>query len=147
MSETVRDTMPNIFPVLRYRDASAAVDFLAAAFGFERRLVMPGPDGTVVHAELGLGPGTIMLGSAGAAETGGEMPSEARAVAQGPYVYVADVAVHHARARAAGAGIAQAPYDTDYGSREYAARDSEGLVWSFGTYLPGAPNEAASPAG
>jgi uncharacterized glyoxalase superfamily protein PhnB len=26
--------------------------------------------------------------------------------------------------------------DTDYGSREYAARDPEGNEWSFGTYQP-----------
>jgi uncharacterized glyoxalase superfamily protein PhnB len=26
--------------------------------------------------------------------------------------------------------------DTDYGSREYTARDLEGHVWSFGTYRP-----------
>ena len=26
--------------------------------------------------------------------------------------------------------------DTPYGSREYAARDPEGQVWSFGTYDP-----------
>jgi len=24
--------------------------------------------------------------------------------------------------------------DTDYGSRDYAARDPEGNLWSFGTY-------------
>jgi uncharacterized glyoxalase superfamily protein PhnB len=28
------------------------------------------------------------------------------------------------------------PTDMDYGSREYAARDHEGNVWSFGTYRP-----------
>jgi uncharacterized glyoxalase superfamily protein PhnB len=28
------------------------------------------------------------------------------------------------------------PNDTDYGSREYGARDPEGLVWHFGTYQP-----------
>ncbi|MGH2960652.1 MAG: VOC family protein, partial [Solirubrobacterales bacterium] len=27
--------------------------------------------------------------------------------------------------------------DTDYGSRDYSARDPEGNMWSFGTYLPG----------
>jgi len=27
-------------------------------------------------------------------------------------------------------------HDTDYGSRDYAARDPEGNVWSFGTYRP-----------
>ena len=26
--------------------------------------------------------------------------------------------------------------DTDYGSREYTARDLEGHEWSFGTYRP-----------
>jgi len=29
-------TTPTISPVLRYQDAAAAIDFLAAAFGFER---------------------------------------------------------------------------------------------------------------
>ena len=28
------------------------------------------------------------------------------------------------------------PTDQDYGSRDYAARDPEGHVWSFGTYRP-----------
>jgi uncharacterized glyoxalase superfamily protein PhnB len=26
--------------------------------------------------------------------------------------------------------------DTDYGSRDFAARDPEGHLWSFGTYAP-----------
>ena len=28
------------------------------------------------------------------------------------------------------------PTDQDYGSRDYMARDTEGNVWSFGTYAP-----------
>ena len=32
--------------------------------------------------------------------------------------------------------IVMEPHDTDYGSREYGARDPEGNLWSFGTYLP-----------
>jgi uncharacterized glyoxalase superfamily protein PhnB len=40
------------------------------------------------------------------------------------------------RARAAGAEIIVEPHDTDYGSRDYAARDPEGNVCSFGTYRP-----------
>jgi len=145
VTHPTRDGMPSIFPVLRYRDAPAAVEFLAEAFGFERRLVTPGPDGTIAHAQLGLGPGTVMLGSAAGDEGGGMPRSAPHAVAQGPYVYVADVDAHHRRAKAAGAEIAQAPYDTDYGSREYAARDPEGLVWSFGSYLPGAVCEEGPP--
>ena len=37
-------------------------------------------------------------------------------------------------ARDAGAQITAEPHDTDYGSRDFAARDPEGTRWSFGTY-------------
>ena len=36
----------------------------------------------------------------------------------------------------AGAEIVRELADTDYGSREYSARDPEGNHWSFGTYQP-----------
>ena len=39
-----------------------------------------------------------------------------------------------ARATAAGAEIIAPLHDTDYGSRDFAARDPEGNRWSFGTY-------------
>jgi uncharacterized glyoxalase superfamily protein PhnB len=52
------------------------------------------------------------------------------------YAAVDDVDKHHDRAKAAGAEIVQPPTDQPYGSREYGARDSEGNVWSFGTYRP-----------
>jgi uncharacterized glyoxalase superfamily protein PhnB len=42
------------------------------------------------------------------------------------------------RARAAGAEIVRGPEDMDYGSREFSARDPQGLLWSFGTYVPAA---------
>jgi uncharacterized glyoxalase superfamily protein PhnB len=46
------------------------------------------------------------------------------------------VDAHYERARAAGAEIVRELKDTEYGSREYACRDLEGNVWSFGTYRP-----------
>ena len=53
----------DIYPTLRYRDAHAAIDFLERAFGFERTAVHE--DGGIVHhAELQLGNGGVMLGSA-----------------------------------------------------------------------------------
>lgn len=44
----------------------------------------------------------------------------------------------HARAVAAGVTITRPLQDTDHGSREFAARDPEGNLWSFGSY-PGHP--------
>ena len=35
-----------------------------------------------------------------------------------------------------GAEIVREPQDTEYGSREYGAKDPEGNAWYFGTYQP-----------
>jgi uncharacterized glyoxalase superfamily protein PhnB len=125
-----------IFPALRYRDAPAAIEWLGRAFGFEARMVVDGAPGSVAHAELACGRAMIMLGSARAPDA-----DEYSAAAPPPggtalYMVVEDPDAHHERARAAGAEIVRALNDTDYGSREYTARDPEGNVWSFGTYQP-----------
>ena len=53
-----------IIPVLRYRNALAAIDWLIAAFGFEKQAVFLAPDNTtVMHAQLTFGNGMVMLGS------------------------------------------------------------------------------------
>ena len=126
---------PNIFPALRYRDARAAIDFLVAAFGFEATEVFEDDDGRVVHAELHLGPGAIMLGSTG----GGDERFDRAAGAGSVYVALDDVDAHFQRARAGGAEVVRELEDTDYGSREYTACDPEGNLWSFGTYRPQRP--------
>lgn len=134
MPPNTRDEAPNIFPALRYRDAPAALEWLARAFGFKKQMEVPGPDGTIAHAQMSLGPGVIMLGSKRDGQ-GTENPWDA--VDQGLYVYVDDVDMHYERAKAAGAEIVRELQDTEYGSREYSVRDPEGFLWSFGTYRPG----------
>jgi uncharacterized glyoxalase superfamily protein PhnB len=126
----------NVFPFLRYRDASAAVRWLCEAFGFEEKAVFAGPDGTVAHAELGTGGGVVMLGSAREDALGMRTPRELGAVTGGIYVRVEDPDAHHRRAAAAGAEVVLELRDMEYGSREYTCRDPEGNLWSFGTYRP-----------
>ena len=126
--------MQSVYPTLRYKDASAAIDWLEQAFGFERKDVHVGDGGIVEHAELSWRGSLIMLG--------GERPTDAergfgRRVGQGwLYVVVDDADAHHARAKAAGAEIVMELTDQPYGSRDYAALDLEGNRWSFGTYDP-----------
>ena len=55
-----------IIPSVRYRDAPAAIEWLCRASGFTPLSVVPGEDGGIAHAELTLGKGMIMLGSAAA---------------------------------------------------------------------------------
>ncbi len=118
-----------IFPTYSYDDAAAAIDFLERAFGFRRGEVHTDDQGRVAHAEVWLGDSAIMLGTTGA----GEAPKTGNGAA---YVVVEDADAHHARAVEAGAEIVMALRDTDYGSRDYGARDPEGTLWYFGTYAP-----------
>ena len=124
--------MQSIFPVLKYADARAAIDFLERAFGFERHAVHERESGGVAHAELRLGNDYVMLGSTGE----GDDRFNQGAGRYSLYVVVEDPDAHLARASEAGAAIERELSDTDYGSREYTARDPEGNLWSFGTYRP-----------
>jgi len=132
MTRNASEGKPNIFPALRYRNGSAAVEWLGRAFGFEKHMVVPGPEGNVAHAQMKLGSGMIMLGSG----QHGSPNDPWNEVRQGVYVQVDDLDAHYARARAAGAEIVRPLQDTDYGSREFSVRDLEGHLWSFGTYRP-----------
>jgi uncharacterized glyoxalase superfamily protein PhnB len=123
-------TYPVIFPSVRYDDAQAAIEFLVRAFGGQRHAVYAGEDGTVHHAEVAFGNGIVMLGSARP-----EAPAS-RGAGAGIYVVVEDPDAHCERASGAGAEISHDPHDTDYGSRDYSARDPEGNLWNFGTYQP-----------
>lgn len=121
----------NIFPALKYQDAKGAMEFLNKAFGFTTAVCYPGAGDDIAHAELKLDGGTVMLGS------DAKNPENPwYAVRIGIYVQVDDVDAHYAQAMAAGAKIARALASTDYGSREYSVYDSEGNLWSFGTYHP-----------
>lgn len=126
-------------PCLRYRDAPAAIDWLCRAFGFERHLVVPDDAGGIVHAQLALGGGMIMLGSVRANDYGFLMkqPDEVGgAQTQSSYLVVANPDVVHARAVAAGARIALAIKDEDYGGRGFSCYDPEGHLWTIGSYDP-----------
>lgn len=128
--------MQTIFPALRYRDADAAIEWLGRAFGFTEKAVYRGDDGAVQHAELALGRELIMLGQFNAAGVMGGHPPDPLASTLSLYLVVEDPDALHDRAKTAGARVMRELTDTDYGSREFTARDLEGNMWSFGTYQP-----------
>jgi uncharacterized glyoxalase superfamily protein PhnB len=131
---------PTVFPTLSYDDAHAALDFLVRAFGAEEHAVYRTDDRAIRHAEVRLGNGIVMFGSAHPEAVA------TRGSGGGIYVVVADPDAHCARARKAGAEIVRELNDTDYASREYSARDPEGNMWHFGTYQPFAFDHAATEA-
>ncbi|WP_441246807.1 SRPBCC domain-containing protein [Kitasatospora sp. McL0602] len=124
---------PQVWPSLRARDARALIRFLVDAFGFEETVVH-GDETHVHHAQLSWPPGGgIMLGLA-RPEDDPEDNWPLRPGTFGAYVVTDDPDALHARAVAAGAEITSGLHNTDYGSRDFAARDPEGNRWSFGTY-------------
>jgi len=123
----------SIYPSLRYHDARAAIDFLTEAFGFTEKEVHAGADGVIGHAELSGFGGIVMLGTE---PVGGDPRWGAHAGQGWLYISTEDPDALHDRALAAGAQIARELTDTDYGSRDFSARDPEGNLWSFGTYAP-----------
>lgn len=126
--------MPQCCPCLFYAEPRAALEWLSKAFGLEPQLVLPGPEGGVMHAELRLGKGVFMLGGAGN-QPGTRSPRDLPGVNQSLYVYVDDVDAHCERARAAGASIATEPQEMFWGDRLYAARDCEGHHWTFAQHV------------
>jgi len=126
-----------VIPVLRYRNAPAAIEFLQNVLGFEATLVVDGKDGLIEHAQLTHGTGMVMLASVTEsayqrAASGNEDPPGIGAT----YVVVEDVYAHAAKARSFGADIILEPAEQDYGGASYTVKDPEGNVWSFGSYNP-----------
>jgi uncharacterized glyoxalase superfamily protein PhnB len=139
MASLAKKTSSTVIPCLRYRNASAAIDWLCEALGFERQLVVPGPDGSIAHAQLSFGNGMIMLGSVAESPYGRltKQPDEiGGAETQSPYLVVSDADAVYARAKVAGARIEIEIKDEDYGGRGFSCRDLEGHLWTVGTYDP-----------
>ena len=125
----------SMYPILGYRDLPAAIDWLCRVFSFEPFELVKNDDGTYAHVELRLGDGVIMP-TTQSSNPSADNPWEQPLTTQGLYVALDGVDAHYERAVAAGAEILRPLADTDYGSREYTARDLEGNLWSFGTYRP-----------
>ena len=119
-------SLPSVYPVLRYKDVAAAIEFLTTAFGLGEHQIDrdPGDDSRIVHAELSWGTGIVMIGPS-------EEPTPGHV-----YLAVDDPDGLHDRAVAAGAEITMPLVDQHYGSREFGAKDPEGNQWSFGTFRP-----------
>jgi uncharacterized glyoxalase superfamily protein PhnB len=120
-------------PGMMYRDAPAAIDWLCRVFGFSKHAAYAGPDNTIMHAELTLGGGMIMLGSRQADDQAPVPP------AVGVSVIVDDADAVYARAKSAGAEMVIDIETKPYGGRGFSCRDREGYMWHVGTYDPWAP--------
>jgi uncharacterized glyoxalase superfamily protein PhnB len=128
---------PRLYPTLRCRDAETMIRWLKDVIGFVERVVYrDDDDGVVHHAELAYGSSILMLGQSRDDAYGKLVGDIGGRRTDSLYIAVSDPDALHARAKAAGAKIEMELHNTDYGSRDFACRDPEGNLWSFGTYWP-----------
>jgi uncharacterized glyoxalase superfamily protein PhnB len=133
------DNDPGVVPMLAYADGAAAMDWLAAAFGFQERTRMMDGD-RLTHGEMETDFGMVMLATPSDAYEGPRRHREhcdaARAwssvpwIVDGVLVYVRDLDAHFARAREFGALILSDP-ESDFPGPRYRAEDVEGHRWMF----------------
>ena len=124
---------------MRYRDVATAIEWLRAAFGFDKHRVVVGDDGAITVAELSVGANMIMLLPVGGTELDRLMkqPDEiGGAETQSCYLVVEDADLFYSRAKAAGAELVVGLRHYANGGRGFSCRDPEGHIWTFGTYDP-----------
>ena len=132
--------------VLRYRNPDNALAWLCEVLGFALSHEDRYEQGNLRYAQLKLGTALVIIGRVGDAGFDGLMaqPDEVGgAVTSVPYFVVDDIEQHYARALAAGTEIVLELCEYEAGGCGYTCKDIEGHAWSFGSYRPWGPFDAA----
>jgi uncharacterized glyoxalase superfamily protein PhnB len=124
--------VPPISPLLFYRDARAALDFLERAFGFETRLLVDDGQGGVIHSESVFEAQVVMVCGPPTGPWASPLDLGGRRTGSVHVQLQAGIDALCERARAAGAVVEREPADQPYGDRVFTCLDPEGHSWSFG---------------
>ena len=123
----------SVTPYLSIDGAADAIDFYKKAFGAKEIMRMPGPGGSVGHAEIQIGDSRIMLADEFAAMDF-LSPKARGGTTVTIHVYMKDVDAAVARASAAGAKVTRPVQDQFYGDRTGSLEDPFGHVWHIATH-------------
>jgi PhnB protein len=120
-----------VFPYLCVRGAAAAIEFYKSVFGAEELFRMADPNDRIVHAELKLGPATLMLAEE-QPEHGVQSPLAFGGSGTTLHLHVENVDTLARRAVEAGATMLREPADQGHGERQCRFRDPFGHEWLLG---------------
>ncbi len=120
-----------VYPYLCVRGAAAAIDFYTRVFGARETLRLSEPSGRIAHAELTLGPATLMLADEHP-EYGVQSPLAFGGTGTTIHLHVENVDTITARAVEAGATVLREPADQGHGERQCRLRDPFGHEWLLG---------------
>jgi PhnB protein len=132
--DPIPSNYPRVTPYLSVDGAAKAIDFYREVFGAEERGRMPGPGGTVGHAELTIGESMIMLADP-FPDMGAPTPKALGGSAVTVMVYVEDVDAVFDRAIKAGAKEISPVQDHFYGDRSGQFEDPFGHRWNVASHV------------
>ena len=129
----VPDGFHTVTPHLTMKNAGEAIEFYRKAFGAEEIARMPGPGGSVMHAEIRIGDSPIMLNDE-FPEHGARGPKTIGGTPVSIHLYVNDVDALFDRAVKAGAKVTMPIADMFWGDRFGKLEDPFGHQWSLATH-------------
>ena len=128
--KAVPEGYPTVTPALRVKGAAEAIEFYKRAFGAEERGPRaPGPNNSIMHAEIKIGNSVLMISDA---MTG--TPTQAFC-----HLYVEDVDAWWQRATAAGAQVTMPLQNQFWGDRYGVVMDRWGNHWSLASHREDVP--------
>jgi PhnB protein len=121
-------------PYLAVDNATEAIEFYKHAFGAKERMRMPGPEGTIGHAEIEIGDSLVML-SDPFPQSSVRPPKELGGTSASVFMYVEDVDAVVRQAVDAGATVTMEVADQFWGDRFGSVSDPFGHTWSIATHV------------
>lgn len=129
----IPDGYYSLTPYLVCKGAEKAIEFYAKAFGAQETMRMPGPDGSIAHAEVKIGNSMLMLADENT-ERGQLSPETLGGSPCSIMFYADDVDEVFTRAVAAGAKVETPPADMFWGDRMGNLVDPFGHKWAIATH-------------
>lgn len=132
----VPDSYRRVTPCLVVRGAAKAMDFYAQVFGAAERARIPGPGGTIVHAEIQIGDSVVIVEDEDPVRGTTAPPADGQpGTPVFQFIYVEDVDAVAARAVELGATLRRAPENQFYGDRDGFIIDPFGHGWVIATHV------------
>ena len=127
-----------VTPHLVLSDCAQAIDFYTRAFGARETLRMPGPGGTIVHAEIRIGDSVVMVNDEMQPIPGQpglfKSPKAAGLATAALFLYVEDVDAAFDRALKAGCTVRMPLENMFWGDRYGQVIDPFGVTWAMATH-------------
>jgi PhnB protein len=134
MAKAIPDGYHSVTPYLTFSNASAAIAWYQRAFDAVEEVRMPGPGGSIMHAEIRIGNSRVMLADENPA-FGNQSAETLRGSPVGFMFYVEDVDSAFPKALEAGATVKRPIENQFYGDRSGTLTDPFGFQWTIGTHI------------